>query len=61
MEVFAMCPKCNTPIDLEDTIDTYRNGDEYIEFCTGRCPQCETDYQWEEKYTYSGPQKIEEM
>jgi hypothetical protein len=60
MKLFAICPKCNAPIDLDDKIDTFHNGDDLIEFCVGRCSNCETDYQWEERYVYSGIQNLKE-
>lgn len=61
MARFPMCPKCNIPIDWEDSIDTYKDNDEnHIEFCVGRCSNCGTNYQWEEKYVYNGIQNLKE-
>jgi endogenous inhibitor of DNA gyrase (YacG/DUF329 family) len=55
------CPKCGTELDYYDIFDTEHNDDIYIDYCYGYCPQCETDYHWEEVYQYKEQRNLHEI
>lgn len=53
------CLKCGCELELDDTYDTEFNGDTVLTHNIGHCPNCGTDYQWEEVYKFEKFQDLE--
>ena len=53
------CPVCReAEIEYIDTYDTETCDDRHIEFCVGYCPKCDTSYEWEEWFEFSGQENL---
>ena len=48
----AKCPYCGAELIPTETTDSEYWGDAYHDTVEGYCPSCETEFGWEEVYTY---------
>ena len=54
------CPKCGGTVFADDCYDLQQSIDNVIAFYTGHCIKCQTNFQWEVYYTWSGVSDLEE-
>ncbi len=58
METEAKCPMCGTTLEEDDCYDTAFYDDSAVRYVVGRCPECDTAYQWKEYYNYVGVKEV---
>ena len=45
------CPHCGINIERDDAYDLFFYGENCVSAsCVGHCPNCDSEYQWEEEY-----------
>ena len=54
------CPSCGVEIDFLDHYDCYDDGDLAIFKARGVCPKCKRGYRWEDVYSLTSFQYLEE-
>jgi hypothetical protein len=54
------CIHCGAIIEENDCTDLSHEGNYIIATMTGYCSECETEYTWEEEYTYKASYDLEE-
>ena len=47
------CLKCDGSIVFDEIFDTDTTDDYHVEYCTGHCSKCLTEYQWKELYEFT--------
>lgn len=59
--MMAKCPHCNAQLQITESYDIQYEKKQYRDKVYGICPDCETEYQWEEIFVYQGFEKLEEI
>lgn len=54
------CPYCNEELDYEELINRMNECDYYYEQWKGFCPKCNRTFFWDEIYTFSHCDNLEE-
>lgn len=55
------CIHCNAQLQVDECYDVQFENNQYRDKVYGYCPKCETEYQWEEIYTYQSFEHLEEV
>ena len=55
------CPYCNEELEYEERWHSNNEGDYYYETWAGNCPQCKRKFSWDEIYTFSNCDNLEEI
>ena len=53
------CPHCDSPVEIEECIDTEYYGDSIIRECYGFCVNCSTVLSWQEVFKLAHYDNIE--
>lgn len=55
------CPYCNAPLEYEEQWDYSNECNYYYETWKGKCPHCKRKFSWNEIYTFSRCDNLEEV
>lgn len=55
------CPYCNVELEYEEKWDYSNECDYYYETWTGKCPHYKRKFSWNEIYTFSNCDNLEEV
>lgn len=62
MEVYEPhCLKCGALLEVYECMDIDEEEGQVRRDVLGECPECETQYRWEEVYTYARYENLEEL
>jgi len=60
MSYIPYCPHCAVELYFDDHYDMYDDGSTIFVKAIGHCPNCGTHFKWEDVYTLSAIQDLEE-
>ena len=55
-----VCPHCKTTLEVTNTYDEEFDNDTIIEMVKAECPNCHKEFTYNEYYTYSGYDELQE-